>query len=115
MGMQICSLEDNIPLPLEKTTMWGDLTSNPNSVRHRYMYMALLNQTNPLLNAAPAYVDYPPIQFNKPGVYHFTCSRNNNFSNRSQKGTIIVDEAGDATTNCDDAERAQTDPTTRNT
>eukprot|EP00762_Andalucia_godoyi_P003640 ANDGO_00644.mRNA.1 Protein DD3-3 len=41
------------------------------------------------LNNAPAYYRAIPVQLN-PGTWHFMCSRNNNFSNRSQKFTIKV-------------------------
>lgn len=43
------------------------------------------------LNNANPTVDLGLIQFKK-GVYHFMSTRNNNFSNRSQKGTIRVDD-----------------------
>jgi len=44
-----------------------------------------------LLNNAPsALVGGIIIQPNVAGIYTYTCSRNNNFSNRSQKGVIIV-------------------------
>jgi hypothetical protein len=42
-----------------------------------------------LLNLAPASFDGALLQVN-PGTYHMTCTRNNNFSNRAQKGTLIV-------------------------
>lgn len=52
-----------------------------------------LEETNPamdnLLNNAPASFPGMVLQFNK-GVYHYTCTRNNNFSNRSQKASLIV-------------------------
>jgi len=43
------------------------------------------------LNAAPAYFEMPPVRFSTTGTYHYYSTRNNNFSNRSQKGTIQVD------------------------
>ena len=42
-----------------------------------------------LLNNAPASYPGVLIEFRK-GTYHYMCSRNNNFSNRSQKGKLIV-------------------------
>jgi hypothetical protein len=42
------------------------------------------------LNAAPAYFDGGLIRVNLTGEFHYMSSRNNNFSNRGQKGTIIV-------------------------
>lgn len=43
-----------------------------------------------LLNNCPA--SFPGIVLQlKPGTYNYTCSRNNNFTNRSQKATIVVE------------------------
>lgn len=46
-------------------------------------------QINNLLNNAPASYMGPLMQVSS-GTYHYACTRNNNFSNRSQKGTLIV-------------------------
>jgi len=43
-----------------------------------------------MLNAGSAYFDAGLIQMNKVGVMNYMSSRNNNFSNRIQKGVIIV-------------------------
>jgi len=45
--------------------------------------------TDDLLNNAPASYDGGLLKFRK-GTYHVMCTRNNNFSNRSQKGTLRV-------------------------
>lgn len=45
-----------------------------------------------LLNNAPASFEGALVRLSK-GVYHYICSRNNNFTNRSQKGMIRVVEA----------------------
>lgn len=42
------------------------------------------------LNAAPAYWDGGLVRIEKTGTYHYMSTRNNNFSNRSQKGVINV-------------------------
>ena len=47
------------------------------------------DKLNKLLNNAPASYEGALVRF-APGTYHFMGSRNNNFSNRSQKGSIIV-------------------------
>jgi len=47
------------------------------------------------LDNAPASFSGMLLEFQEKGKYHYMCSRNNNFSNRSQKGTITV-EAEDA-------------------
>ena len=49
------------------------------------------NEMNNLLNNAPASFRGALVRFQR-GVYHYICSRNNNFTNRSQKGTITVTE-----------------------
>ncbi|ELT93316.1 hypothetical protein CAPTEDRAFT_125179 [Capitella teleta] len=42
------------------------------------------------LDDAGTYYDLGPRKVTKAGVYHYLSTRNNNFSNRSQKGRIIV-------------------------
>ena len=42
------------------------------------------------INAAPAYFDGGLVQMNRPGTFHFISTRNNDFSNRSQKATLVV-------------------------
>jgi hypothetical protein len=43
-----------------------------------------------VLNRASAYVDAGLVQMNNPGTYYYMSTRNNQYSNRSQKGTIVV-------------------------
>jgi hypothetical protein len=47
---------------------------------------------NQLLNNAPASFEGALLRF-KRGTYYYICSRNNNFTNRSQKGVIRVTSA----------------------
>lgn len=54
--------------------------------------LAFSGGTGDLLNDSPASYDAGLIQMNQEGVFNYMCTRNNNFSNRSQKGTIIVGE-----------------------
>jgi len=42
------------------------------------------------LDYAPAYVNLFPVQVNTCKTYNYLCTRNNNFSNRSQKGKVTV-------------------------
>ena len=42
------------------------------------------------LDDAGTYYDLGPRMVTQVGTYYFMCTRNNNFSNRSQKGKIIV-------------------------
>lgn len=45
------------------------------------------------LNAAGTYFDHGLSTVTMAGVYNYMCTRNNNFSNRSQKGRLIVANA----------------------
>lgn len=45
------------------------------------------------LDDAGTYFDLGPRQVTQAGIYHYLSTRNNNFSNRSQKGRIIVTSA----------------------
>jgi hypothetical protein len=51
-----------------------------------------LGAKDPLLNNATAYfnLDARLITADSTGVYHYFSSRNNDFSNRDQKGQIVV-------------------------
>jgi hypothetical protein len=48
------------------------------------------------LNAAEPYFDGGLVQMKNQGIYHYMSTRNNNFSNRSQKGTILVGKVNTA-------------------
>ncbi|XP_074661736.1 protein DD3-3-like isoform X2 [Tubulanus polymorphus] len=114
--VQIRDLNDNYPLPIEANTMWEAAEivwiyhgkkvsaqslalSMATSGFYRCMKKAdcgkgftpdtKTEKLNNLLNNAPASFEGAILKFKK-GKYHFMCSRNNNFTNRSQKGTIIV-------------------------
>ena len=45
------------------------------------------------LNDAGTYFDLPPHKVSGKGTYNYMCTRNNNFSNRSQKAKIVVSES----------------------
>lgn len=47
-------------------------------------------QMDRLLNNAPASFEGALLCYSRAGVYHYICSRNNNFTNRSQKGMLTV-------------------------
>jgi len=51
---------------------------------------ALLDQNNAELNDADAYFDGGIIKYDTPGTFYFMCTRNNNFTNRSQKSKLTV-------------------------
>ena len=42
------------------------------------------------LDDAGTYFDLGLQKVTSPGTYYYMCSRNNNFSNRSQKGKLII-------------------------
>ncbi|XP_013398503.1 protein DD3-3-like [Lingula anatina] len=44
------------------------------------------------LDDAGTYFDLGPRKITRTGTYHYMCTRNNNFSNRSQKGKIVCSE-----------------------
>ena len=48
------------------------------------------DQLQQLLNNAPASFEGALLCFPRTGTYHYISSRNNNFTNRSQKGTLTV-------------------------
>ncbi len=43
------------------------------------------------LDDAGTYFDLGPRKVTRAGIFHYLCTRNNNFSNRSQKGRITCD------------------------
>jgi len=45
------------------------------------------------LDDAGTYFDMPVFKVTRKGTYNYLCTRNNNFSNRSQKGKIVVSDA----------------------
>lgn len=111
--VQISGPNTNYPLPYEKATMWNRIqvlykwfnVGNPSSSEdialafasagHYHCFTGCTEsvenkaELNNLLNNAPASFRGALVRF-QPGVYHYICSRNNNFTNRSQKGTITV-------------------------
>ncbi|XP_070559546.1 protein DD3-3-like [Ptychodera flava] len=78
----------NYPMHLDNVTIAGftrdDLvnlaTVNPNQFRGE------LSE----LDDAGTYFDLGPRRVTQSGYYHYMCTRNNNFSNRSQKGKLAV-------------------------
>jgi hypothetical protein len=93
INWQADNFQMNTPLPLEDVDMFPDSRGN-NDIQATKVF-ALLNQKDDLLNDASSYFDYTPIQYKQAGkTYHFMCTRNNNFSNRSQKGFINVNDCG---------------------
>jgi hypothetical protein len=112
--MQSRDAQINFPLPVESATMWKDKET---SLAFAYVGMDLSKCNRALegdnsntanndpnncakLNPAPARWELPnrdPEQNGlvtfKKGTYHYLSTRNNNFSNRSQKGVLRVTSA----------------------
>lgn len=117
--VEILDLNENFPVPFEKSTMWertqvmwayhGVINIQPKDLavdlatsgyyrcfRKAECQGAVQNfavgevtALQSQLNNAPASYEGMVLRF-RSGTYHFMCTRNNNFSNRSQKGTIVV-------------------------
>eukprot|EP01012_Entosiphon_sulcatum_P039467 TRINITY_DN519_c0_g1_i1.p1 TRINITY_DN519_c0_g1~~TRINITY_DN519_c0_g1_i1.p1 ORF type:complete len:621 (-),score=111.87 TRINITY_DN519_c0_g1_i1:23-1885(-) len=99
-------MDMNKPLPLKDVRMFPAADgTNDVAVTKKF---ALLEQTNDLLNDAPAYFWHAPLQYNKAAVYHYMCTRNNNFSNRSHKAQLEVLPKSDA--RCQGTTRPQLQP-----
>jgi len=105
--VQMHSLETQFPVVATKMTMWD----NDNDTSIKFAYSGIANRSkchefpnnndvdndNSIyncgkLNPAPARFDGGLVKFDA-GTYHYVSTRNNNFSNRSQKGSIKVTKA----------------------
>ena len=114
--VEIPEPNSNYPLPYERSNMWDNIevlykwfdgSGNGGSANSTEVALAFASagyyhcfsgcdesvegkaELNNLLNNAPASFRGALLRF-QVGVYHYICSRNNNFTNRSQKGTITV-------------------------
>jgi len=86
--VQIASLGVNYPLNASLVTYVDP--SNPDFLDTiRRNALAAKGNYDPELNNASPYFDAGLLKF-KHGIYYYMSTRNNNFSNRSQKGAIIV-------------------------
>ncbi|KAK3738793.1 hypothetical protein RRG08_035673 [Elysia crispata] len=108
----------NFPIPYENSTLWDavdvvwiyhgnkglskmDLAINMASSgyyqcakKEKCQQYAVDNKKPKMSNVldnAPASYEGVLLRFTKKGTYHFMCTRNNSFSNRSQKAAIIVE------------------------
>ncbi|KAK3102065.1 hypothetical protein FSP39_008504 [Pinctada imbricata] len=118
--VQIRTKNDNFPVPFEQSNMWNNsqivwIYHGKNNINSRNLAVSMATsgyyrcvkksecpenehnnyivetkgKVNSLLNNAPASFEGAVLRFTR-GTYHYTCTRNNNFTNRSQKGTITV-------------------------
>eukprot|EP01112_Ceratiomyxa_fruticulosa_P014502 TRINITY_DN4157_c0_g1_i4.p1 TRINITY_DN4157_c0_g1~~TRINITY_DN4157_c0_g1_i4.p1 ORF type:complete len:1284 (+),score=241.55 TRINITY_DN4157_c0_g1_i4:155-4006(+) len=95
--VEVADLNLNFPLKYEQTSLFG---GNKDTIAK----FAFLGQTGcdvdstdndaddncKLLNAASAYFDGGLLKIDSPGTHHYLSTRNHQYSNRSQKGTLIV-------------------------
>jgi len=110
--VQYMNLDDNYPIPLDKykgETIYDKSecydASTPTGTKLDWIDCALIlstsgyyrnpnaidGQFNSLLNNAPAsLIAGVVMKITVPGQYNYACTRNNNFSNRSQKGVLFV-------------------------
>ncbi|XP_013392086.1 protein DD3-3 [Lingula anatina] len=85
----------NYPMHLDNVTRLIGASTETRAVLQKMALLAPPRYSGSmvLLDNAKAYYDVGPLQFAKEGVFHFMCTRNNAFTNRSQKGRIIVRDA----------------------
>lgn len=107
--VQVSKRGETVPIPVRKHTLLFDASKDADNQAGRALVdsFAFLNQDthvtcdpNPTdnnaitncqqLNGASAYFDGGLVQMNRVGSYSVTSTRNNDFSNRSQKATITV-------------------------
>lgn len=92
--VQIDESNVNYPTPTTRNSMWKNVRASLPQTSEDDLIMEFASSgagadVDPLLNDAPASFVGPLLKF-KPGEYHYMSTRNNNFSNRSQKGVLTV-------------------------
>eukprot|EP01027_Heterolobosea_sp_BB2_P022439 GEZU01033035.1.p1 GENE.GEZU01033035.1~~GEZU01033035.1.p1 ORF type:complete len:643 (-),score=247.12 GEZU01033035.1:301-2229(-) len=92
--IQFRDLNTNFPLPVEEYTMFDD-----KNLILAFATSGKGTDADPTLDNASPYFDSFAANGNrllsfKPGEYVYGCTRNNNFTNRSQKAKLIVKQAG---------------------
>jgi len=90
--VQMEALDLNYPMNLTDATMFDGLPSSSQlTAAIGFATSGILNgAVDPELDTSSPYYNGPLVPFNNKGCYYFMCTRNNAFSNRSQKGTINV-------------------------
>ena len=76
----------NYPIHLSNATLFDQATLTTLAVLNPGQFGGDTQE----LNDAGTYFDIGALQLNKPGVYTYISTRNNDFSNRDQKGVITV-------------------------
>jgi hypothetical protein len=108
--VQMLNKDENYPIPLDKFTTenmffrskcydhagnpyatWQDCAISAATAGYFRTVGAATDNLNVLLNNAPAsFVGGVMMNVQTAGEYNYMCTRNNNFSNRSQKGVMII-------------------------
>ena len=119
--VEIADPNTNYPVPWENATLfrdaevlWASFAANPSTVSSQDLATAFASsgyyhcvaaatcaaesvetkaRLQQLLNNASPSFEGAILRFTKTGTYHYICSRNNNFTNRSQKGQLTVSPA----------------------
>jgi hypothetical protein len=78
----------NMPMKVADMTMWGGNAEIGTKAA------SSCGSTDPNLQDVGAYCDVGLVQMNTPGMYEFMSTKNNAYSNRDQKGAIVVEEHG---------------------
>jgi len=76
----------NLPYADSMTLAMGGVNSNLSN----FLGTQQFGGQNDQMDDAGTYFNMYPFQANTNGIYHYLCTRNNDFSNRDQKATLIV-------------------------
>eukprot|EP00163_Fabomonas_tropica_P005833 TRINITY_DN1547_c0_g1_i1.p1 TRINITY_DN1547_c0_g1~~TRINITY_DN1547_c0_g1_i1.p1 ORF type:complete len:534 (+),score=179.74 TRINITY_DN1547_c0_g1_i1:387-1988(+) len=86
---QIKTLNDNYPMPVPEVTMFENAAVVKKFATLGSSDKDIKDRKNEKLDNVDPYQNLGLMKF-KRGTYYYMCTRNNNFSNRSQKGQLIV-------------------------
>ncbi|CAL1539911.1 unnamed protein product [Lymnaea stagnalis] len=78
----------NYPMKAENSTLLG--LSPEDALTLAFVNPGQFRGEVSELDDAGTYFNLPPRKVTQKGTYHYMCTRNNNFSNRDQKGKVVV-------------------------
>lgn len=80
------------PQHLKSSKMMNATVFHPYYLNHRLSRISMTTAGGEMsqLDDGYTYIDGGLIRFTAPGTYNYMCTRNNNFSNRSQKASLVV-------------------------
>lgn len=104
--VQILDKGHTYPAHLKHSSIWNDSKANWQNGVVPFTVFTALNSVSDRgsgqfggemseLDDSGCYQDHNLVKMKDEGVFHYMCSRNNNFSNRQQKATIVVDNSDD--------------------